>query len=516
MISIVIADDEEKIRLGLAGVLAQSLTGVEIAASFGSGGALMDFLRAHDVDILITDIEMSGASGLQVLEFLRRSHRRTRVIMITAFQRFDYAMGALENHVDAFLTKPFSTQKLLDTVRALISAIQQESDSRSGRETNAREMLRLLCSAGHDLPERLFLLGEMRPLALTPCRQVSVEISGCSALDEEAQRVLDSELSAQGEINADDALCVLTDHRSGIYRFLLFATEKFDHAHYLSILENTPRRVCGLSAEIAVTPFESLPQFLLFRRFARELSAREQLLQEGNLHAASERLRAFVQSLSPEEAAAFARHLRRHEGLTVDGEAGEDCLNALENGRPQTAPDGGSLLAVKARRLIAERYTDPLLSLGQVADALGVSSAYLSRQFKRVQGVNFTEYCQSLRLERACALLRETALPINVIAEAVGYQRGSTVYFRTTFKAVYGKRPASTVRLMPGRRRHERSPHPQSPPPLDRAGCSRAAAGLCRGRRPVLQQHEPLCAPARRSDGERLCRHAAEPRLNAA
>ncbi len=55
--------------------------------------------------------------------------------------------------------------------------------------------------------------------------------------------------------------------------------------------------------------------------------------------------------------------------------------------------------------------------------------------------MNFTEYCQSLRLERACALLKDTALPINAIAEAVGYQRGSTVYFRTTFKAVYGVTP---------------------------------------------------------------------------
>ena len=441
MITIAIADDEEKIRLGLSGVLAQNLTGVEIAASFESGGALMDYLQTHDVDILITDIEMSGASGLRILEFLRQSRRGTRVVMITAFQRFDYAMGALENHADAFLTKPFSTQKLLDTVRAQIDAIQREAESRSGREANAREMLRLMCRAERDLPERLFLLGETRPLDRTPCRQVSLEVSGWDALDESARRTLDGELETQGEINTGEALCVLTERRGGVYRFLLFDTEGFDRAHYLLILENTPRRVCGLNAEIAVTPFQSLPQFLLFRRFARELAAREQLMQEGNPHAAQERLRAFIQSLSAEEAAAFARHLRQQEGLAVDGETGEDCLNALENRRSQSSSEGGGSLAVKTRRLIAERYADPLLSLSQVADALGVSSAYLSRQFKRAQGVNFTEYCQSLRLERACALLKDTALPINAIAEAVGYQRGSTVYFRTTFKAVYGITP---------------------------------------------------------------------------
>ena len=183
-----------------------------------------------------------------------------------------------------------------------------------------------------------------------------------------------------------------------------------------------------------------MPLFLLSRRFGQELAAWEKALREGNPHAAQERLRAFVQGLSAEEAAAFARHLRRQEGLTVEGETGEDCLNALERRRLHSSPDGGTL-AGRARRLIDERYADPLLSLVQVADALGVSSVYLSRQFKRVQGVNFTEYCQTIRMERACVLLKATSLPINAVAEAVGYQRGSTVYFRTTFKAVYGVTP---------------------------------------------------------------------------
>lgn len=172
MISIAIADDEEKIRQGLANVLRENLPGIEIAAVLESGGALMDFLGARDVDILITDIEMSGASGLEVLESLRRAGRRTRVVIITAFQRFDYAMGALDNHVDAFLTKPFSTQKLLDVVGALLGEIRLEADNCAQHETNVREMLRMLCGTGRDLPEKLFLLGETRTLAdnaLRPC-----------------------------------------------------------------------------------------------------------------------------------------------------------------------------------------------------------------------------------------------------------------------------------------------------------------------------------------------------------
>ena len=201
MISVAIADDEEKIRLGLANVLRENLPGIEIAAVLESGGALMDFLRTRDVDILITDIEMSGASGLEVLESLRRAGRRTRVVIITAFQRFDYAMGALDNHVDAFLTKPFSTQKLLDAVGALLGEIRQEADNRALRETNVREMLRVLCGTGRDLPEKLFLLGETRTLADTPCALLSLEIAGWEALDGQTRAALDAALEAQADTN---------------------------------------------------------------------------------------------------------------------------------------------------------------------------------------------------------------------------------------------------------------------------------------------------------------------------
>ena len=61
---------------------------------------------------------------------------------------------------------------------------------------------------------------------------MSLEVSGWDALDESARRTLDGELETQGEINTGEALCVLTERRGGVYRFLLFDTEGFDRAHY--------------------------------------------------------------------------------------------------------------------------------------------------------------------------------------------------------------------------------------------------------------------------------------------
>lgn len=434
MFSIAIADDEERIRLGISKVLGENLTGIEIVPPFESGGALLEYLKAHPVDLLITDIEMSGASGLKILETLRREGRSTRVVIITAFQRFDYAMSALEHHADAFLTKPFSTQKLLETVRGQLAALQQEADSRSGQAAHTRELLRLICGTEQALPETLFLLGETRPLDETPCELLLLEIVGWEAASMEHRAALDAELTALSTLGTDEALCVPIEKRGGLWQLLLFAAPGFDRAQFLRILEDAPRRVCGLSAEITAIGCECLAQLLLTRRFVRETTAYEGAT-DGR---AVERLHAFARGLTTEEAAAFAHYLRGQEGLPVEGDTAEACLRALENGHEQ--PRDGSL-AGKARCMIDERYADPLLSLGQVADELGVSAAYLSRQFKRTQGVNYSEYCQSLRLRHACRLLESTELPINAVAEAVGYQRGNTVYFRTTFKAVYGVTP---------------------------------------------------------------------------
>lgn len=86
---------------------------------------------------------------------------------------------------------------------------------------------------------------------------------------------------------------------------------------------------------------------------------------------------------------------------------------------------------------IHEHYMDDI-SLEECADLAGTNLYTLSRLFKQMTGVNFTQYVTSVRLEKAKELLRFSAKPIHEIAAEVGYQQR---YFNRIFKKHVGVTP---------------------------------------------------------------------------
>jgi LmbE family N-acetylglucosaminyl deacetylase len=72
-------------------------------------------------DLVLTDVEMPGMTGLELLGALRRVAPDLAVIVMTAHASLDYAMGALRNSADEFLQKPVKPDHLLATVSVLVA-----------------------------------------------------------------------------------------------------------------------------------------------------------------------------------------------------------------------------------------------------------------------------------------------------------------------------------------------------------------------------------------------------------
>jgi LmbE family N-acetylglucosaminyl deacetylase/CheY-like chemotaxis protein len=77
--------------------------------------------RMADVrpDVVVTDIEMPGLSGLELLAELRRTSPNVPVIVMTAHVSVEYAVSALRAQADEFLTKPLDNTKLVEAVTRL-------------------------------------------------------------------------------------------------------------------------------------------------------------------------------------------------------------------------------------------------------------------------------------------------------------------------------------------------------------------------------------------------------------
>jgi AraC-like DNA-binding protein len=92
----------------------------------------------------------------------------------------------------------------------------------------------------------------------------------------------------------------------------------------------------------------------------------------------------------------------------------------------------------RAERFIWENYTHKI-SLKEIADASGLSAPYFSTIFKEEMGENLSAYLNRLRIEKAAVMLTETALSLNSISGACGFEDQS--WFSKIFKIYAGMSP---------------------------------------------------------------------------
>ncbi|GIL41783.1 response regulator transcription factor [Roseiterribacter gracilis] len=150
MIRLVVAEDQTMV-LGALVALLDLEEDIEVVGRATNGDAALALVRALDPDLLVTDIEMPGRSGLDLAQLLKEEGRRTRVLIVTTFGRPGYLRRALEAGVRGYLLKDAPSEQLADAVRriaagqraidpALADSAWDYEDPLNDRE---REVLRL-------------------------------------------------------------------------------------------------------------------------------------------------------------------------------------------------------------------------------------------------------------------------------------------------------------------------------------------------------------------------------------
>ncbi len=110
---ILIVDDEEAMRDIVASALGSEETRTDSADSVSAARIL---LKRNSYDILITDLNMPGENGIELIKEVRQNYPSMNAIVITAFPDYDRIRLMEELEVDAFLIKPFTVSQLRFTV----------------------------------------------------------------------------------------------------------------------------------------------------------------------------------------------------------------------------------------------------------------------------------------------------------------------------------------------------------------------------------------------------------------
>ena len=118
MIRVVVADDQELVRVGYEAILSGE-DDIEVIGLACDGREAMAIARAAAPDVLLMDIRMPHLDGLAALPEVLKVSPRTRVIMLTTFDVDDYVYTALRTGASGFLLKSVRRDQLIDAVRAV-------------------------------------------------------------------------------------------------------------------------------------------------------------------------------------------------------------------------------------------------------------------------------------------------------------------------------------------------------------------------------------------------------------
>jgi DNA-binding NtrC family response regulator len=111
---ILIADDEEGLRLSMAGIL--ELEGHEVVTA-ENGHDAVEKVKQGNFDIAFLDIKMPGINGVETFKEIKRVKPETVVIMMTAYAMNELIKEAISEGAYACISKPFDMDKIIDTVK---------------------------------------------------------------------------------------------------------------------------------------------------------------------------------------------------------------------------------------------------------------------------------------------------------------------------------------------------------------------------------------------------------------
>jgi len=150
MIRVLLAEDQAMVRGALSALLSLE-TDIEVLGSAPDGEAAWRELQRLKPDILVTDIEMPGLTGLELAQRVQRHELPVKVVILTTFARPGFLRRALDAGVCGYLLKDSPAEQLADAIRRvrhggravdpqLAMDAWSESDPLNDRE---RQVLRL-------------------------------------------------------------------------------------------------------------------------------------------------------------------------------------------------------------------------------------------------------------------------------------------------------------------------------------------------------------------------------------
>lgn len=122
MFTVFIVEDEQLIREGMLKLVEWQQLGFEVVGQAADGELAWPMIQELQPDIVITDIRMPFMDGLSLSRIIKQHYPKTKIIILSGYDEFEYAQKAISIGVEHYVLKPITKAQLTD----LLVKIRQE------------------------------------------------------------------------------------------------------------------------------------------------------------------------------------------------------------------------------------------------------------------------------------------------------------------------------------------------------------------------------------------------------
>lgn len=380
-------DDERLIREGISNLIDwERITGQELTLAENAKVALK-YLEHEKYEIVISDIYMQDMNGIELAKCIKGKWPDVVVILLSAYEDFDYARKAIEAGVFKYLLKPVIPEELEDAVNEAISQVKINEETKK-RIDHSQEVLE---DYRRELKKNLWkeiLSGNMRNE------------------DEIFERF--EKMNMSKNISPIYVVVYKTDDESMLYQNQVAIDKVVSSCFegYIDTVFMDNYIVILLKKENAKSVLYA------FGDLVKEMFHFEVYMGEGKTVKDLSTLHMSVES---------AKYNIQKNRANKKDEPTQIVLAAVE--------------------MIRKEIENVDFNINTIANALYLTPAYFSRVFKRKMGMTCIDFIKNYRINLAKELLQNTDLSIQQISEKTGY--ATVYYFSQQFKQITGESPGS-------------------------------------------------------------------------
>jgi two-component system response regulator YesN len=419
-LTVLIVDDESVARKGIKKMIRSLNHPIKIIGEAANGKEGLEAAVALQPDIIITDIKMSLSDGLKLREIWREANLDAKIIVLSAYEEFEYAQLAINFGVSDYILKPVNEAKLIESVLRIGTMIREEKIKQQYLDKLKQELPAIKKQFILDL-----LSGGLRD---------SGEIR--SKLD-----FLEIPLTFKNQI----VLVIKFDEIKLLFRRLGQEQQEKIRIWFVELATWVILLQGNFQGVVFGKSLEEIIIILQMARFDADILA----TLKGSCNHLIAKIKTTmkiirtvsigISSLSYDLAGiheAYQEALTACNNVFVPGSGTVTCIN----------DDGARRChaTVRAAVLYIKNHYDQGVTVETAARELYVSPSHLMHLFKAELGKTFNECLIDCRIEKAKELLKDKKYKIYEVCEQVGYT--DTRYFSQLFKRITGLSPREYIK----------------------------------------------------------------------